>query len=80
MVAHTDAVSGVAPDILCGFSAGRPGAPSPRTRLRLLSRGDHVVLSVDDESRKVVGFVTAASDGVPAERVPLFQVLLACQT
>ena len=58
---------------LQGFFVGWPRAPSAERQLELLRRSDHVVLALDD--RRVVGFVTAISDGVLSAFVPLLEVL-----
>ena len=48
-------------------------SPSPETHLRLLSGSDAVVLALDGS--RVVGFVTATTDGVLGARIPLPEVL-----
>ena len=50
-----------------------PTLPSPERHLELLLGSDHVVLARDGE--RVVGFVTAISDGVLSAYVPLLEVL-----
>ena len=60
---------------LRGFFAGWPNPPSPETHLRLLAQSDHVVLAIDDETKSVVGFITAISDNVLTAFVPLLEVL-----
>ena len=79
MISFTDSVEGITPDRLDGFFAGWPNPPSPETHLKLLVNSDHLVLAVDDETRNVVGFVTAISDGVLAAFIPLLEVLPAYQ-
>jgi len=71
---HTD-TKGVTPERLVGFFEGWPNPPSPETHLRILEGSDRVVLAVDDETKGVVGFVTAITDGVLAAYVPLLEVL-----
>ena len=58
-----------------GFFEGWPSPPSPRTHLRLLTQSDAVVLALDASDRRVVGFVTAISDGVLAAYIPFLEVL-----
>ena len=68
-------VDGIRPDQLDGFFQGWPDAPSPTTHLRILRGSSHVVMAVDPAADRVVGFVTALSDGVLAAYLPLLEVL-----
>jgi len=56
-----------------GFFEGWPDPPSPATHLRLLHGSDVVVLALDGD--RVVGFVTAITDGVLSAYIPLLEVL-----
>lgn len=75
MIFYTDSIANVAAKDLCGFFGGWPDPPSPTTHLRLLAGSNEVVLAVDDETGKVVGFITAISDGVLSAYIPLLEVL-----
>ncbi len=75
MITYTDSAAAITPDHLTGFFVGWPNPPSPETHLRLLHESDHVVLAVDDAANRVVGFVTAISDGVLSAYVPHLEVL-----
>jgi len=66
---------GIHPDQLAGFFEGWPDPPSPGTHLRILRGSSHVVVAVDPAAGRVVGFVTAVSDGVLAAYLPLLEVL-----
>ena len=79
MIDYTDSLAGIEPGHLGGFFVGWPHPPSPEMHLRLLSGSDHVVLAVDLESGRVVGFVTALTDGVLSGFIPLLEVLPAYQ-
>lgn len=61
--------------MLRGFFEGWPKKPSPRAHLFLLKKSDHVVLAVDARENKVIGFITAISDGVLCAYIPLLEVL-----
>ena len=63
---------GVEPDDLVGFFEGWPTPPSPERHLALLRGSTHVVLA--EAERRIVGFVTAISDGVLAAYIPLLEV------
>ncbi len=75
MILYTDALDGITPDHLRGFFVGWPNPPSPETHLRLLAGSDHVLLAIDRASDRVVGFVTAITDGVLAAYIPHLEVL-----
>ena len=63
----------VTPEMLQGFFVGWKEKPSHETFLKLLENSDHVVLaSVGD---KIVGFITAITDGVLSAYIPLLEVL-----
>jgi ribosomal protein S18 acetylase RimI-like enzyme len=69
-VTGTDAVE---PGQLRGFFVGWPSPPSPERHLEILRGSSHVVVARDGE--RVVGFVTAISDGVISAYIPLLEVL-----
>lgn len=73
MIAYFETLAGVTAEELRGFFAGWRVAPTPEQHLELLRGSDHVVLARDGE--RVVGFVTAISDGVVSAFVPLLEVL-----
>ncbi|ULH15522.1 GNAT family N-acetyltransferase [Deinococcus sp. KNUC1210] len=60
-----------------GFFVGWPNPPRPETLLRLLAHSARVVLALDEG--RLVGFVTAISDGVLSAYIPLLEVLPAYQ-
>ena len=73
-VVYVTDVTGVTPAELEGFFVGWPSPPSPQRHLEILRGSDHVVLARDDAGR-VVGFITAISDGVLSAFIPLLEVL-----
>ncbi|HKD95869.1 MAG TPA: GNAT family N-acetyltransferase, partial [Gaiellaceae bacterium] len=73
MIEYVDSADGVEARHLDGFFVGWPQPPSPERHLELLRGSDHVVLARDGE--RVVGFVTAISDGVLSAYVPLLEVV-----
>ncbi|MCW2921067.1 MAG: putative acetyltransferase [Thermoleophilia bacterium] len=70
---YTDALDGVAPASLRGFFVGWPDPPTPQTHLRLLHSSYAAIVAIHDE--RVIGFVTAISDGVLSAYIPLLEVL-----
>ena len=75
MIQYVHSAEAVTVDQLEGFFAGWPNPPTAETHLRLLRRSHHVVLAIDDGTRRVVGFVTALSDGVLSAYISLLEVL-----
>ncbi|MCD8510521.1 MAG: GNAT family N-acetyltransferase [Bacillus sp. (in: Bacteria)] len=63
----------ITPSMLHGFFVGWPNPPSPEKHLVLLINSHKVVLAIDEN--KVVGFITAISDGVLAAYIPFLEVL-----
>jgi ribosomal protein S18 acetylase RimI-like enzyme len=72
-VEYVTDVAAVRPGQLEGFFVGWPKPPSPERHLEILRGSSHVVLALDGE--RVVGFVTAISDGVISAYIPLLEVL-----
>jgi GNAT superfamily N-acetyltransferase len=72
-IAYTESADGVTPAMLAGFFEGWPVAPSPDQHLEILRAADRVVLARDQH--RVVGFITALTDGILAAYIPLLEVL-----
>jgi len=58
-----------------GFFEGWPTAPDAATHLRVLRGSFEAIVAVDSETGRVVGFISAISDGVLAAYIPLLEVL-----
>jgi ribosomal protein S18 acetylase RimI-like enzyme len=75
VIAYRDSITGIHAGHLQGFFVGWPNPPSPEVHLNLLAGSGHVVLAVDEETDRVVGFVTAITDGVLSAFIPFLEVL-----
>jgi len=75
MINYTFTTRGISPEQLKGFFDGWPNAPSPETHLRLLRNSDEIVLAIDQETKRVVGFITAITDHVLSAYIPFLEVL-----
>lgn len=75
MIQYADSVQGITAQMLQGFFEGWKRPHSPEGHLTILRNSDHLVLAIDPEAGKVVGFVTALTDGVQAAFIPLLEVL-----
>ena len=52
-----------------------PNPPSQEKHLRILQGSDHVVIAYDATADKIIGYITAISDGVSAAYIPHLGVL-----
>lgn len=71
----TDLATVSAADLEGPFFVGWPQPPDPATHLRMLDGSDHVVLAVHEPDNRIVGFVTAITDGVLTAYIPLLEVV-----
>ena len=79
MISYREDLHGVTPERLTGFWSGWPSPPTPEMHLRILEGSEAVVLAIDSDDDRVVGFITAIGDGVFASYIPLLEVLSAYQ-
>lgn len=61
--------------MLRGFFVGWPNPPSPEMHLRILNASDKIVLALDEDVDRVVGFINAITDNVLCCYIPLLEVL-----
>jgi len=73
MIKYQDDLKGVTAGRLGGFFVGWPNPPKPAAHLKLLKGSDLAVLAVN--GGRVVGFITAITDGVLAAYIPFLEVL-----
>ena len=75
MITYTNSLKNLSADQLAGFFVDWPNPPSRETHLRLLRSSTAAWLAVEEETRQVVGFITAISDGVLSAYIPFLEVL-----
>ena len=75
MIEYIDSLKNVTAHKLEGFFVGWPNPPSGETHLKILEQSYCVVLAVDTETDRVVGFVNAIGDGFYCAYLPLLEVL-----
>ena len=73
MIAYQSNLNSISASQLEGFFVGWPDPPSPATHLRILKGSAFVMLAL--EGGRVIGFVTAISDGVLSAYISLLEVL-----
>jgi ribosomal protein S18 acetylase RimI-like enzyme len=67
--------AGISADHLVGFFAGWPSPPTPQCHLRILQQSSRCVVARDDASGRVVGFITALTDGILCASISLLEVV-----
>ena len=75
MIEYTDSIDKITPDNLEGFFLGWKRLHSPAEHLELLKSSAHIVLAIDTDEDRVVGFITALTDGIQSAFIPLLEVL-----
>ena len=75
MIDYRDTTAGVTPEMLRGFFSEWRKPQTPEGHLEILTGSDYIGLAVDGDAGKVVGFITALTDGVQASFIPLLEVL-----
>ena len=75
MIKYQDSLKGVRAELLAGFFVGWPNPPAPAAHMRLLRGSAFKVLALDGKTGRVVGFITAITDGVLAAYIPFLEVL-----
>lgn len=75
MITYIDSTERITASQLQGFFAEWPDPPSPQSLLRIFKGSDEIVLAVDSEAQRVVGYITAISDGVSCAYIPHLEVL-----
>ena len=68
MIKYTDSTNNINPEMLKGFFQGWKKPHTPEDHLK-------IVLAVDTDSHRVVGFITALTDKMQSAFIPLLEVL-----
>ena len=70
-IRYTSSLEEITAQDLNGFFKGWPNPPDEQTHLALLKRSDEVILAVGNQRNRVVGFITAITDGILITFIPL---------
>ena len=73
MVEYSDSIQNITSDNLQGFFVGWQNTPTPEIHIKLLQHSDYKIVAKEGE--KVVGFITAITDGTLAAYIPFLEVL-----
>ena len=79
MIAYYDDIQHLSPDQLSDFFVGWKQPLTESQHFDLLKGSTHFVVALDDETGKVIGYITALSDGIQSSCIPLLEVLPAYQ-
>jgi ribosomal protein S18 acetylase RimI-like enzyme len=79
MIEYTDTTEGISPEMLTQFFQGWKKPHPPAQHLAILNNSDYIVLAIDTSKHRVVGFITALTDGVQSAFIPLLEVLPECR-
>lgn len=72
---YKNTLDGISSDMLKGFFVDWPNPPDPDTHLKMMKNSSKVIIAVDDNWNRVIGFITAISDGVLSAYIPFVEVL-----
>ena len=75
MIDYCDSLDGICMEQLESFFVGWRYPLSPAEHIKVLAGSSHFLLAMDRESGRVVGFITALSDGLLSAYIPLLEVL-----
>lgn len=77
MIEYRESAEGITEEHLSdvGFFENWKKIPPPDVHLKHLQNCDHVVLALDTETGKVIGFASALSDGVMSAYIDLLEVV-----
>ena len=75
MIEYIDTVENIATQMLKGFFAGWKKPRTPEEHLEILKNSNHIILAIDSDNGKVVGFITALTDTIQSAFIPLLEVL-----
>ena len=74
-IIYQDTLNEITADMLQNFFDGWRKPRTSKEHLQILANSSHIVLALDTETNKVVGFVNALSDGLQAAFIPLLEVI-----
>ena len=74
-IRYRTSLRGIRAEQLLGFFDGWLEPPSPETHLSILRNSDAVILAVEPEGGRVVGFINAITDRTLMAFIPLLEVL-----
>jgi len=75
MITYTNDINKFKPNDLEGFFVNWPNPPSNEKHYQLLKQSYSFWVAIDEDNSKVVGYISAVSDGVLSAYIPLLEVI-----
>ena len=75
MIEYTDSVAKITGNMLESFFYRWKMPRNPDEHLKILKDSSHIVLAIDANTDRVVGFITSLTDGLQSAFIPLLEVL-----
>ena len=75
MIIYKSSTKGIKSEQLKDFFVGWSDPPSQETHLQILQNSAFVIMAIDNQTNKVIGFVNAISDKILSAYIPLLEVL-----
>jgi ribosomal protein S18 acetylase RimI-like enzyme len=75
MIQYAETTDQIISDMLEGFFQNWKAPLSQEKHLAILKNSDYIVLALDTETDKVVGYITALTDHVQSAFIPFLEVL-----
>jgi ribosomal protein S18 acetylase RimI-like enzyme len=58
-----------------GFFEGWPNPPSKQKHMQILKNSYKIIVAVDEDKKKIIGFINCISDGIICAYIPLLEVI-----
>ncbi|WP_318672333.1 MULTISPECIES: GNAT family N-acetyltransferase [Paenibacillus] len=76
MIIYQDHLQGITESSVApGFFDGWPNPPSPAVLIRLLANSTFIILAIDSDTKRMIGFINCLSDKVLTAYIPLLEVI-----
>lgn len=75
MIEYSNSTEYINEDMLDGFFVGWTNPPNCKKHMEILQGSYCFWIAIDKEAAKIVGFITAISDGILSAYIPLLEVL-----
>ena len=72
-IEYLDSAEKISVDMVSGFFVGWPNPPDENTLIEILKNSHKIVIA--KKGNKIIGFITAISDGILSAYIPFFEVL-----
>lgn len=74
-IKYSNSIENINSGMLKGFFRGWKKPFDPNTHYKILLNSSYVVLAIDEDDKKVVGFINCLTDDIQCAFIPLLEVL-----